>query len=942
MERRKFLELAGVSMLGGLVSPKLTAESVSLNPAAAAPPTDTDAAKAYGSGHFGRWINDPFGLPAYQYTCNQITDPKAISPVNKIWREPTDHTHQVGNSRLVGAVSNYGYIQVRQDEGSPKFLNDYYPEQSRYGAGIGFLADDKVLLSTYYSGTAASFDRVFGMGYFQKRIKHNSYTIVQVIFAPCGDDPVLVSQVTVTNHSSNVAKPRWVEYWGCHHYQFSYRSLMEAAVLGSADSTPQLRRDFCGRFVHQFQPAKNGAGLIETQTFPGRAPEEESAWAQVQVKLKADPNGFYGGPVPPLPPGVSMEDLHPPSTFLVSLDAPADSFATNATKFFQGGIERPHGMTEPLDSDSRSSGPESAFFLERRLVLEPGESKTMYFLYGYLPDGFDIDSLVAKYAAGAPSLWSRSSSQWKANSLVFRTDAEPWAARETTWSSYYLRSGLTYDSFFREHILSQGAPYQYIAGLQGAARDPLQHALPLVFTDPQTVREIIRYTLKEIQPDGSLPYGIVGNGAVMPCRYRPSDQELWLLWLTSEYVLATRDKDFLSEPVPTYPNREANAKDETVAEHLARAYARITRDIGVGKHGLMRSFNGDWNDSIVVNRLTAAQVAQVYQQGESVLNAAMAAYVLDYYATMLTFASDYKLTEQVRATAGSQRHSVREQWTGRWFRRAWLGEELGWSGDKPLWLEPQPWAILGGCATPEQTSTLVTALDELTRKPSPIGALLQSQPDQTMKDEAGIGTNGGIFAAINGTLVWALARVSGAMAWDEWKKNSLARHAETYPDLWFGIWSGPDAYNSVLSKSPGGTGPDFPVMNMHSHAWPLFSSTKLLGLEFHQRGIRFNPDLPLTQYELATPLLGFKKSADGYSGWYAPAAAGRWDIEIALPKADLARLQHITINGVRAASKAIDKGIRLSGESKPGLPLQWKLSFASDATRAIVPPSGKQ
>ncbi len=47
----------------------------------------------------------------------------------------------------------------------------------------------------------------------------------------------------------------------------------------------------------------------------------------------------------------------------------------------------------------------------------------------------------------------------------------------------------------------------------------------------------------------------------------------------------------------------------------------------------MRLFNGDWNDSIVVNRLTPAQVAEVMQQGESVLNAAMACYVLDYYAT---------------------------------------------------------------------------------------------------------------------------------------------------------------------------------------------------------------------------------------------------------------------------------------------------------------------
>ena len=44
--------------------------------------------------------------------------------------------------------------------------------------------------------------------------------------------------------------------------------------------------------------------------------------------------------------------------------------------------------------------------------------------------------------------------------------------------------------------------------------------------------------------------------------------------------------------------------------------------------------------------------------------------------------------------------------------------------------------------------------------------------------------------------------------------------------------SGPDCYHSVLSKWPGGTGVNFPVLNMHSHAWPLYSAVKLLGTEF--------------------------------------------------------------------------------------------------------------
>ena len=43
------------------------------------------------------------------------------------------------------------------------------------------------------------------------------------------------------------------------------------------------------------------------------------------------------------------------------------------------------------------------------------------------------------------------------------------------------------------------------------------------------------------------------------------------------------------------------------------------------------------------------------------------------------------------------------------------------------------------------------------------------------------------------------------MAWDEWKKNTLARHADVYPDIWYNTWSGPDTLNSTVSKHPGET-----------------------------------------------------------------------------------------------------------------------------------------
>jgi cellobiose phosphorylase len=557
-----------------------------------------------------------------------------------------------------------------------------------------------------------------------------------------------------------------------------------------------LRRRFAERFEHHFEVAAKGRGLLEKQRFLGRTPEDEGIWA----KMKA------AGAAPELAIGTSFDDLNPPNTFLVSLDGPMDGYATDGSAFFgSGGAQNPSGLKAKLANDASAKGAASAHLIERAVTLKPNETRTIAFLYGYLPEGFELDALVARYSGDPAEALAKSSAQWKKGGMRLSTPAEPWVEREVSWHNYYLRGGMTRDSFFREPILSQGCVYQYVMGFQGAARDPLQHTLPFIFSDPAIVKGIIRYTLKEIQPDGSIPYAIVGAGMPMPGPFHPSDQEMWLLWALSEYVLATRDKAFLEEKVPLYPRHEVVADDPTVGELAMRSFRHLVDVIGVGEHGLARVLKGDWNDGIVVNLVPAEYTTEVAEKGETALNSAMACYVLDHYARLLSYLGDAKVAEEAAGKAKAQREALRAQWAGKWFRRGWLGPHLGWIGEDQIWLEPQPWAIIGGAATAEQSATLVKAVDELVRKPSPIGAMIQSKGTAAFGSPIGSLENGGVWASINGTLIWALAMKDGAMAWDEWKKNTLARHAEAYPNIWYGIWSGPDFYRSVLSPHPGET-----------------------------------------------------------------------------------------------------------------------------------------
>jgi hypothetical protein len=354
----------------------------------------------------------------------------------------------------------------------------------------------------------------------------------------------------------------------------------------------------------------------------------------------------------------------------------------------------------------------------------------------------------------------------------------------------------------------------------------------------------------------------------------------------------------------------------------------------------MRMLEDDWNDALANAWVPPAEKKEVVEIAESVLNSAMAAYVFDYYARMLIYAGDDgRLATPIQNKAEAHRAAVEAQWAGKWFRRAFLGPSLGWLGEKGLWMEPQPWAMIGRAATEEQSRTLIQSLDQELRRVSPIGAIqLSDSPDRDAQkgpwhSEAGTQVAGGIWPSLNQTLIWALARVDGRMAWDEWKKNSLARHAEVYPQVWYGTWSGPDTLNSASSKHPGETTggrpfgwTDFPVFNMHSHACPLYSCAKLLGLEFTEDGVAFAPTLPVTTLRWASPLLGLVKTSSGYEGWYNPMSQNTYSVHLQLTPEEIKHFSRIEVNGNRIRTRISGGVITMRGLGGGGTPMRWKVS----------------
>jgi hypothetical protein len=245
--------------------------------------------------------------------------------------------------------------------------------------------------------------------------------------------------------------------------------------------------------------------------------------------------------------------------------------------------------------------------------------------------------------------------------------------------------------------------------------------------------------------------------------------------------------------------------------------------------------NADGNDLAIVD--SGVPLQSMIESGGSVLNSAMAAWVLSVFSALATRLGDNALANEARSQADELRELVRKAWDDKkgWFHRAYAPGG-GVIGHDDMWLEVQPWAILCGAANSNQARSL---LDSIAQKlDTPLGTRWRwpANPDQD-----------GIWYYINMTLIWAAARLSPAWAWEQWRRMTLASHTTAYPHIWEGTLSGPDSWNPPQIARPGRTWAyprvfpvvamqAFPVNNMHSHAQPLLAYLRLLGVEPTPRG----------------------------------------------------------------------------------------------------------
>ncbi len=172
---------------------------------------------ASGSGAFGRWSVDRFGLPVYRYTLDQARAPFARQP--EILAAPRPST-----SSATGGRSPWPRTTASCSCGARTAATSGPTATSRTRAttagGFGYLRTGAGVTSTLYPDRprGARTEREFGVGYFGAADRRRRHADRRAVYPPLGGGPLLVHEVTIRNTGPRARRGSWFEYWDANPY----------------------------------------------------------------------------------------------------------------------------------------------------------------------------------------------------------------------------------------------------------------------------------------------------------------------------------------------------------------------------------------------------------------------------------------------------------------------------------------------------------------------------------------------------------------------------------------------------------------------------------------------------------------------------------------------------------------------------------------------------
>ena len=491
----------------------------------------------------------------------------------------------------------------------------------------------------------------------------------------------------------------------------------------------------------------------------------------------------------------------------------------------------PPSLYLKLLSEGKVSEENGLLKASQQYTLQKGKRCEMDMVIGF---GFHTDFIQIDKTAKA--LAEGSATDWLKILPSFKEEQDATLRRELIWHAYNLEAMATYSTFYKETKIPQGTVYDYYWGQHASARDNFQHAMPLVYYNPELCRSCMRYMAKRTTSWGEVRLIEYGNGYAEPMFYWTSDQQLFFFQLIAEYLRVTKDYAFLDEKVEFFPY--GSGQNCTMLDVVKVCFDYLHDNVGRGSHGLVRLLNSDWNDNVFVLTKTAYNTA--IGSGESLMNTTMALSILPNLMQSLTaYQQTAKSSKAEKLLKGMQVYNdqlnaafMADLGDRTFPRRMYFdGKSIG---DDNMYLEPMGYMLQMPNLPIERKKSLYAEMQKRLYDGEKVGARQQQAPDMEGYGlEKGSRENGGVWFSLNGPVISAMADIDHAEGMRLLKMMSFDNYARQFPRYWSSYWSSSDNIESSLMTITEGL-PDqsldyyvIPVYCAHPHAWMLYCWYKI-------------------------------------------------------------------------------------------------------------------
>ena len=554
------------------------------------------------------------------------------------------------------------------------------------------------------------------------------------------------------------------------------------------------------------------------------------------------------------------------------VNAPIDGFDTDRETFIgmYNGFDAPQNVLagQPGNSVAHGWSPVASHCVS--MHLEPGESRTLVFVLGYVknaperkfaPDG-SIDKTVAHEMlaafdtpAKADAAFAQLGKYW--DDLLDRFQVKsgcPELDRMVNiWNQYQcmVTFNMSRSASFFESGIGRGMGF----------RDSNQDLVGFVHQIPERARERILDIAATQFPDGGCyhqyqPLTKRGNNGIGGGF---GDDPLWLIFGTVAYLKETGDFSILDEPVP-FDNEPGT--EVSLLEHLRISFEHVERLRG--PHGLPLIGRADWNDCLNLNCFSdnpdesfqTTENKTGGSQAESLMIAGLFVYTGKEYAELLKHLGQDPAP--VLQAVRDMERAIREHgWDGEWFLRAYdyYGRKVGSheNDEGKIFIESQGWCTMARVGAEEGLCD--RALDSAKRLLDSEHGLVLNQPafsryyieyGEISSYPEGYKENAGIFCHNNPWVIIGEALAGRAEdAWEHWRKIAPAfiqdqQLHKVEPYVYCQMVAGKDAARPGEGKNSWLTG---------TAAWNWHTVTEfLLGVHPEYDGLRIEPCLPADRF----------------------------------------------------------------------------------------------